>query len=185
MRSRMFTGLGVLLWMGLVPALAAAQEGGGVLSPRLTPERETPALQPLPLDDWRRLQSLPLGAELRVSLERAQVFKGRLEDVTGKALTLRLRDGSLKVVHPWQVVRIHEVYRDSILDGTLIGLGVGAVVGAIIGAAGDPESTDFTRPAGALFGALLGAGPGALIGWGVDSARTELVIVYERSQPED
>ncbi|MEE9234187.1 MAG: hypothetical protein V3U28_01945, partial [Candidatus Acidoferrales bacterium] len=94
----MFTGLGVLLWMGLVPALAAAQEGGGVLSPRLTPERETPALQPLPLDDWRRLERLPLGAELRVSLERAQVFKGKLGEVTGEALTIWLPGGDLKAI---------------------------------------------------------------------------------------
>ncbi|MDA2913998.1 hypothetical protein MYX77_08595 [Acidobacteriia bacterium AH_259_A11_L15] len=166
-----------------MPALAAAQEGGGVLLPRLTPERETPALQQLPLDDWRRLESLPLGAELRVSLERAQVFKGKLEDVTGEALTLRLRGGGLKVVHSWQVVRIHEVHRDSILDGTLIGLGVGASVGAIIGAAQDPESTDLNRLGGALFGAMIGVGPGGLVGFLVDNARLEMVVVYERPTP--
>ncbi len=183
MKSRMFSGLGVLLWMGLVPALAAAQEGGGVLSPRLTPERETPALQQLPLDDWRRLESLPLGAELRVSLERAQVFKGKLQDVTGEALTLRLPGGSLKVVHPWQVVRIHRIERDSTLDGTLIGLGVGASVGAIIGGAQDPA--ELTRLGGALFGAMIGVGPGGLVGFLVDNARVEVVVVYERLQPED
>ncbi len=137
------------------------------------------AAQPSP-NDWQGVQALPVGTELRVSLERVQTLRGRLESATEEELTLRLADGKHRTVASSQVVRIHRIHKDSLVNGALIGLGVGGAAGAIAGAAQNPERTDLTRSGSALIFGALGAAIGAGIGAVADSAKVELQLVYER-----
>ena len=183
MKTAMSCCLGVALWLGVAATLVFAQEPAAWLSPSAIAKTHNVAHQPLALSDWRRLLDLPAGTEVRVSLERARVLKGKLVNVTDEGLTLRLAEAKpvTTTVDSRQVVRVHEIRRDSLKNGTLIGLGIGAGGGAIWGAAQDPEETDFTRSAAAVFGSSFGAGVGALVGLVVDAARVELVLVYERS----
>jgi len=185
MKIRMSCCLGVALSLGAAAALAAAQEPAAWLSRGLTARTETAAAPPLPLNDWRRLLDLPTGTELRVSLERARVLKGKVDNVTDEALTLRLPGARLEVVHSGQAVRVHRIQNDSLKNGTLIGLGIGAGVGAIVGAAQDPENTDMTRRGATLSGTMAGATFGSLLGLLADKARVELVLVFERSPQAD
>ncbi len=136
--------------------------------------------EPTAANDWQQVQALPVGADLRVSLERAQTVRGRLESATEDKLTLRLPDGKQRTVDASQVVRIHRIHKDSIANGALIGLGVGAAAGAIAGAAQDPERTDLTRSGSALIFGSLGAAIGAGIGAIADSAKIEYRLIYER-----
>ncbi|MFQ5663782.1 MAG: hypothetical protein ACE5HL_08120 [Terriglobia bacterium] len=166
-----------LLLTAAVPPTGAREP-----APELLPDtlRKTP--QPVPAEtrrnDWNRLQNLPAGTELRVSLERARVFKGKLVSVTDDALTLRATWEGRKTLSASQIVRIHRLHRDSVLDGTLIGLGVGAAAGAILGAA--PEPGELTRVGAALFLGVIGAGIGAATGAAVDYHRVELQLIYEK-----
>jgi len=136
--------------------------------------------------DWKRVQALPVGSDLRVSLERAEVFRGRLENAADDALMLRLPDGTQRTIKASQVVRIHHIQKDSIANGTLIGLGIGGAAGAALGASRDPEKTDLTRGGSALIFGSLGAAIGAGVGAIADRAKIEYQLVYERpmdSQP--
>lgn len=184
--------LGATLWLGATATLAAAQEPVAWLSPRWAARTETTAVQSLQLNDWRRLLDLPTGTELRVSVERARVLKGKLVNVTDEALTLRVAEADLgvvdKVVESHQVVRVHRIQRDSLKNGTLIGLAVGSGVGAGLGALARPISADDKteeRRIGTGLGLYVGAGVGALIGAAADNARVDLILVYERPPQTD
>ena len=151
-----------------------------VLIALLTATLPLDAAEPAALNDWQNVQALPFGADLRISLERAQTVRGRLESVTEDKLELRLPDGKHRTVDASQVVRIHRIHKDSIANGALIGLGVGAAAGAIAGAVQDPERTDLTRSGSALIFGSLGAAIGTGIGAIADSAKVEYELVYER-----
>lgn len=133
--------------------------------------------------DWYALQALPVGTELRLSLEGVRTVRGKLVSVAEDALTLQVsKKGTLAVARS-EVIRVHAVRHDSITNGLLLGLaiggGAGGVVGAITGAHSDFVAT-FTVPVALA----IGAGLGTAIGAAADSARLEYELIYERPSPK-
>lgn len=119
-------------------------------------------------NDWDRVKSLAPGVELRVSLERARVLKGRLVEATDDALTLRVRD-ALQTLPSTQVIRIYRLDRDSMTNGILLGLAIGSGVGTAWGAlagAGHDIRAAYAVP----WGLLIGAAAGTAIGAAADNA---------------
>lgn len=182
-----------LLGFGLLWVVASGFPGveAGEPAPDLLPaslrasEQHSPGS--LALDDWQRVQNLPLGARLRVALRGARVQHGRLENVTEEALTLRISRKKLETEPRDDVVRVHVGQRDSLTNGALIGLGIGAGIGAALGWAGIPspvtplDEDRYSRGTFVATGLALGAALGTGIGTLTDYSQLKLMLVYERS----
>ncbi|NIV29835.1 MAG: hypothetical protein GWN58_10115 [Anaerolineae bacterium] len=166
--------------LGLVSPLAWAASAGtepDALLPDTRPSSPAASLQNRPLHHWDRLAALLPGTELRVSLEGARTLKGKLENVTEETLTLRIGRKS-KTIAPAEVVRIHQLRRDSLDNGLLLGMAVGVAAGAAWGA-GLAAHEDINNMV-LLFTVPVGAAAGTAIGAAADSARIEWLLVYER-----
>ncbi len=120
------------------------------------------------LKDWRRLESLKPGAELKIELkQRAGKLKGTLVKLDDTGIDLELKGRATRRVNRTEIqqIRASDGVRKS---SPLIGAAAGA---AVLGSIGAQERFDFTPT-----GVLIVAGIGALIGFGIGSAFRSPVV---------
>lgn len=126
----------------------------------------TAALATAQKTDWANVTNLPIGSEIRVSLDTGKSYRGQLQNVTPDTLILVAAASQETLPRP-QIKRISTKGDSHRLRNTLIGLGVGTGAGLGIGAGSDSTCNPhcflgnnlgkaiFT-PLGALVGTIIG-----------------------------
>lgn len=118
--------------------------------------------------NWRSVQALSAGAEVRVQLSKSGAVQGKLESVSDAAVVVNGKSGQQMFARD-EVTRVETKKQGHRGRHTLIGLGIGAAGGLAAGAAVDASSpcTSFCilgpdpgkmifTPVGAILGALVG-----------------------------
>ncbi len=132
------------------------------------------------INDWARLNSVPVGSKLSVELKGGKTAKGEFSAVSNEVLTVRVKN-ALTEFRRDDVLRVHQVVKKSAAKSTLIGLGVGAGAGAVIGIAGDASNQGLEQVDNAATAAItvLGAAAGALTGYLVGRNNSKRILIYE------
>jgi hypothetical protein len=116
--------------------------------------------------DWGRVTALPIGSEIRVSLDSGKSYRGQLQNVTGDSLIIVAAASQETLPRP-QIKRIATKGDSHRLRNTLIGLGIGAGAGLGIGAGSDATCNphcflgnnigkEVLTPLGAIVGTIVG-----------------------------
>jgi hypothetical protein len=117
--------------------------------------------------NWANLKALPVGGEIRVSLNSGRSFRGQMQNVTDESLII-VAAASQETLARAEVAKVATRSDSHRLRNTLIGLGVGAGGGLAIGAGIDHGtcSTCFFKndnvgkiiftPLGAVVGTIVG-----------------------------
>lgn len=132
------------------------------------------------INDWARLNSVPVGSKLSVALKGGKTAQGEFSAVSNEVLTVRVKN-ALTEFGREDVLRVHQVVKKSAAKSTLIGLGVGAGAGAAIGIAGDASNQGLEQVDNAATAAItvLGAAAGALTGYFVGRNNSKRILIYE------
>lgn len=126
----------------------------------------TAALATAQKTDWARVATLPIGSEIRVSLDAGKSYRGQLQNVTPDALIIVAAASQETLPRP-QIKKIATKADSHRLRNTLIGLGIGAGAGLGIGAGSDSTCNphcfggnnigkEVLTPIGAIVGAIVG-----------------------------
>jgi hypothetical protein len=166
-RLRITHGMILLSLMAFAPALARAQEPANTLQD----------LQP----------QLRINDTVRVEETDGKRVQGKVESVSGSALTIRVKGQSREFRQP-QISSVQKQYDDPIGNGVITGAAVGGVAGAVIGVIVSDVFCDGCgnfKGGGALIVGALGAGIGAGSGALGDLLTKGYKTVFSKSRASD
>lgn len=117
-------------------------------------------------NNWANVKGLPIGGEIRVSLEGGKSYRGQVQNVTDESLII-VAASSQETLARAQIKKVSTKGDSHRLRNTLIGLGVGAGTGVAIGAGvdsgcngncwfGNNIGKEVLTPVGAIVGTLIG-----------------------------
>ena len=124
------------------------------------------ALAPAQKTNWANVKGLPVGGEIKVSLEGGKSYRGQVQDVTDDSLVIVAASSQQSLARA-QVAKVATKGESHRLRNTLIGLGVGAGAGLGIGAGADSRCNgncwfgnnlgkEIVTPLGAIIGTIVG-----------------------------
>jgi hypothetical protein len=117
--------------------------------------------------NWANVRNLPIGGEIRVSLEGGKSYRGQVQSVTDEALVM-VAASSQESLARAQIVKVATKGENHRIRNTFIGLAAGAGGGAGIGAGLDAQCAprgcfisnnlgkEILTPIGAVVGTLIG-----------------------------
>jgi hypothetical protein len=116
--------------------------------------------------NWANVKSLPVGGEIRVSLEGGKSYRGQVQNVTDESLVI-VAASSQESLARAQVLKIATKGEGHRLRNALLGAGIGAGAGVGIGAGTDSTCSphcflgnnfgkEILTPVGAVVGTLIG-----------------------------
>jgi hypothetical protein len=117
-------------------------------------------------DNWANLKNVPVGGEIRVSLEGGKSYRGQLQSLTDEGLII-VAASSQEKLERVQIRKIATKGDSHRLRNTLIGFGVGAGAGLGIGAGEDSGCAGkcgFGNNLGKVIYTPLGALVGTVVG---------------------
>jgi hypothetical protein len=117
-------------------------------------------------NDWANVKALPIGGEIRVSLQTGKSYRGQVQNVTEESLII-VAASSQETLARAQIKKISSKGDSHRMRNTLIGLGIGAGSGLAIGAGSDAScgghcwfgnniGKEVLTPVGAIVGTLIG-----------------------------
>jgi hypothetical protein len=126
----------------------------------------TAALAAAQKTNWANVKTIPVGGEIRVSLEDGKSYRGQFQSVTDESLIMIAANSQETLAHA-QIAKVATKGESHRLRNTLIGLGVGAGAGLGIGAGSDAGCSphcwfgndigkEVLTPLGALVGTIVG-----------------------------
>src|SRR5271170_5452615 len=89
--------------------------------------------------NWANVSALPVGGDIRVSLEGGKSYRGQLQSVTDESLIIVAASSQETLSRP-QIKKVATKGDSHRLRNTLIGLGIGAGAGLGIGAGVDQSA---------------------------------------------
>jgi hypothetical protein len=117
-------------------------------------------------NNWANVKSVPVGGEIRVSLEGGKSYRGQLQSLTDEALII-VAASSQETLARAQIRKIATKGDSHRLRNTLIGFGVGAGAGLAIGAGEDAQCSPHCflgNDIGKAIFTPMGAAVGAIVG---------------------
>jgi hypothetical protein len=116
--------------------------------------------------NWANVKSLPIGGDIRVSLEGGKSYRGQLQNITDESLII-VAASSQETLARAQVRKVATKGESHRLRNALLGVGIGAGAGLGIGAGMDSTCSprcfignnlgkEIITPIGAIVGTLIG-----------------------------
>ncbi len=129
--------------------------------------------------DWSNLKTVPSASKLVVKLKNGKSITGKLNNVSGSALSLATKEKSVDVKRE-DILSVYQSTKRSATKATLIGLAAGAGTGAVIGVAGskDDQFAKIDHVATAAL-TVIGAAGGALTGYLIGKSGGKKILIYQ------
>jgi hypothetical protein len=126
---------------------------------------------------WERVDRLPAGTRVAVTLKTGARIEGRFKARRPDAVVLTDADGNERSVPTSDVFRVTAPARDSLTSGALIGAGIGLGTAiAVLAIAGSGEG--YLLPSAKWGAPLLLSSVGSLAGMVVDRMHTREELIY-------
>jgi hypothetical protein len=117
-------------------------------------------------NNWANVKGLPVGGEIRVSLQGGKSYRGQVQNVTDESLIIVAASSQETLARP-QIKKVSSKGDSHRGRNTLIGLGIGAGAGLAIGAGSDAScgghcwfgnsiGKEVLTPVGAIIGTIIG-----------------------------
>ena len=117
-------------------------------------------------NNWDNLKELASGQQVRIVLNDAKSYQGKLQSLTDDVIVVRLKTGD-QTFERQSVLRVSRKRRPHRGRNALIGVGAGVLTLIAYDATGCQDCDQSTKIGDAAAGALLGAAVGALVPTGV------------------
>ena len=150
----------------------------GILISNLPPVSAQEPVAPV-VGTWEAIKALPTRDDLTVTLKDGTTKKGKLSDATEKLLILS-QGKKLTEIRREVIFQIYRSVPKSRGRATWTGAAVGAGLGTATALFGDGSSGEGTGPGVAIVGILFTTGICALIGRGIASSRSRILIYESR-----